>query len=107
MEVVALMVDNIARDGRLLWPVQQFIRALEPALMQLALSDPRFFSHKEHAARRLLQDITDRSLAFNSPEAPGFQSFMRSLMNIAGPLATATIEGADDFEHVLQQLHAK
>lgn len=107
MEVVALMVDNIARDGRLLWPVQQFIRALEPALIQLAVADPRFFSHKEHAARRLLQDITDRSLAFNSPEAPGFQSFMRSLMNIAGPLATATIDGPDDFEHVLQQLHAK
>ena len=76
MEVVALMVDNIARDTRLLWPVQQFIRALEPALMQLALSDPRFFSHKEHAARRLLQDITDRSQAFNSPEAPGFQSLV-------------------------------
>ncbi|MDR6152934.1 hypothetical protein QF021_001023 [Acidovorax delafieldii] len=107
MEVVALMVDNIARDPRLLWPVQQFIRALEPALMQLALSDPRFFSHKEHAARRLLQDITDRSQAFNSPEAPGFQSFMRSLMHIAGPLATATIDSADDFEQVLQQLHAK
>ncbi len=66
----------IARDTRLLWPVQQFIRALEPALMQLALSDPRFFSHKEHAARRLLQDITDRSQAFNSPEAPGFQSLV-------------------------------
>lgn len=107
MEVVALMVDNIARDSRLLWPVQQFIRALEPALMQLALADPRFFSHKEHPARHLLQDITDRSLAFNSPEAPGFQSFMRSLMNIAGPLASATIEGPDDFEQVLQQLHAK
>lgn len=107
MEVVALMVDNIARDSRLLWPVQQFVRALEPALMQLALADPRFFSHKEHSARRLLQDITDRSLAFNSTEAPGFQSFMRSLMNIAGPLATATIEGPHDFEQVLQQLHAK
>ncbi|MBU0748886.1 MAG: DUF1631 domain-containing protein [Gammaproteobacteria bacterium] len=106
MEVVALMVDNIARDTRLLWPVQQFIRALEPALMQLAVADPRFFSHKEHAARRLLQDITDRSLAFNSTDAPGFQSFMRSLMNLAGPLATATIEGPDDFEHALQQLHA-
>lgn len=107
MEVVALMVDNIARDTRLQWPVQQFIRALEPALMQLALSDPRFFSHKEHAARRLLQDIADRSQAFDSPEAPGFQSFMRSLMQIAGPLATATIESAEDFEQVLRQLHAK
>lgn len=107
MEVVSLMVDNIARDTRLLWPVQQFIRALEPALMQLVLADPRFFSHKEHAARRLLQDITDRSLAFGSAEDAGFQSFMRSLMNIAGPLATATIEGPEDFEQALEQLHAK
>ncbi|CAN7662524.1 DUF1631 family protein [Acidovorax sp. LjRoot117] len=107
MEVVALMVDNIARDARLLWPVQQFVRAMEPALLQLALADPRFFSHKEHPARRLLQDITDRSQAFDSVEAAGFQSFMRSLMNIAGPLSTATIEGPDDFEQVLQQLHAK
>ena len=107
MEVVALMVDNIARDARLLWPVQQFVRAMEPALLQLALADPRFFSHKEHPARRLLQDITERSLAFDSTEATGFQSFMRSLMNIAGPLATATVEGPDDFEAVLQQLHAK
>lgn len=107
MEVVSLMVDNIARDPRLMWPVQQFIRALEPALMQLALADPRFFSHKEHSARRLLQDITERSLGFTGTESPGFQSFMRSLMNIAGPLATGTIDGPQDFEQVLEQLHAK
>lgn len=107
MEVVALMVDNIAHDNRLPWPVQQFVRALEPALIQLALGDPRFFSNKEHPARRLLQDIADRSMAFNGPEAPGFKRFMRSLMDIAGPLATATIEGADDFEQVRQQLHAQ
>jgi len=105
-EVVALMVDNIAHDTRLLWPVQQFVQALEPALLQLALADPRFFSDKEHPARRLLQEITDRSLAFNSVEASGFQDFMRSLMDIAGPLSSATIEGPQDFEHVLQQLHA-
>ncbi|MDY0107751.1 MAG: DUF1631 family protein, partial [Giesbergeria sp.] len=40
MEVVALMVDNIAHDGRLLWPVQQLVKELEPALLQLALADP-------------------------------------------------------------------
>lgn len=107
MEVVSLMVDNIARDQRLLWPVQQFIRALEPALMQLALADPRFFSHKEHAARRLLQDITERSLGFSDAQAPEFQSFMRSLMRIAGPLAAATIDGEHDFAQVLEALQAR
>lgn len=106
MEVVALMVDNMARDGRLLWPVQQFIRALEPALLQLALADPRFFNDKQHPARRLLQEITDRSLAFDSLEAPGFESFMQPLIEIASPLATAHIDSQEPFETILQQLQA-
>ena len=104
MEVATLMVDNIARDPRLAWPVQQFIRALEPALMQMALADPRFFSNREHSARRLLQEITERSLAFNGPEDTGFQRFMHTLMDIAGPLASATIESPEDFERPLQEL---
>lgn len=106
MEVVSLMVDNIARDSRLLWPVQQFIRTLEPALLQLALADPRFFNDKEHAARRLLQEITSRSLAFNSQQAPEFKAFLQSLLEIAGPLASADIDGPEPFEHALQQLQA-
>lgn len=106
MEVVALMVDNMARDSRLLWPVQQFLRALEPALLQLALADPRFFSDKEHPARRLLQEITDRSLAFDSLEAPGFESFMQPLIEIASPLATADIDSQEPFEAILQALQA-
>lgn len=106
MEVVALMVDNMARDHRLLWPVQQFIRALEPALLQLALADPRFFNDKQHPARRLLQEITDRSLAFDSLEAPGFESFMQPLMEIASPLATAHIDSQEPFEATLEQLQA-
>ena len=106
MEVVALMVDNMARDSRLLWPVQQIVRALEPALLQLALADPRFFSDKEHPARRLLQEITDRSLAFDHIEAPGFESFMQPLIDIATPLASAHVEGKEPFENALQQLQA-
>lgn len=106
MEVVALMVDNMARDGRLLWPVQQFIRALEPALLQLALADPRFFNDKQHPARRLLQEITDRSLAFDSLEAPGFETFMQPLIEIASPLATAHIDSQEPFEKILDQLQA-
>ena len=104
LEVVALMVDNIAHDGRLLWPVQQLVKELEPALRQLALADPRFFSDKEHPARRLLQEMTDRSLAFDSLEAHGFESFMQPLIDIARPLANAPIEGKEPFEHALEQL---
>ncbi|HTH80547.1 MAG TPA: DUF1631 family protein, partial [Ramlibacter sp.] len=42
-EVVRLMMDTIAADTRLLAPVQQCVRDLEPALLRLALDDPRFF----------------------------------------------------------------
>lgn len=106
MEVVALMVENITHDNRLLWPVQQIVKALEPALLQLALADPRFFSDRGHPARRLLQEITDRSLAFDSLEAPGFESFMQPLIDTARPLATARIDGKEPFEDVLQRLQA-
>lgn len=106
MEVVALMLENIARDDRLLPPVQQFVRTLEPALLQLAIIDPRFFSQKDHPARRLLQDITERSLAFAHPQSPGFDAFMQTLLDTAGPLVSATIDSQAPFAQVLAQLQA-
>lgn len=107
MEVVALMLDNLARDGRLLWPVQQFLRTLEPALLQLAVVDPRFFSHKEHPARRLLQEITDRSLAYPHTKAPGFEDFMQTLLHIAESLNSADIRSQTPFAQALEQLQAR
>ena len=104
LEVVALMVDNIARDSRLLAPVQDLVKQLEPTLLQLALVDPRFFSDKEHPARRLLQEITDRSLAFESVDSRGFASYMQPLLDIAQPLATMTIQSEEPFSQVLSQL---
>lgn len=104
LEVVAMMVDNIARDSRLLAPVQRLVRDLEPALLQLALADPRFFSDREHPARRLLQEVTDRSLAFDSEQARGFATYLQPLMEIAQPLATAHIENEEPFAAALQQL---
>lgn len=106
-EVVAMMVDNLAQDPRLLPPVQQVVRELEPALMQLATADPRFFSDSEHPARCLLQEITDRSLAFDNVQAPGFESFLLALHETALPLIQAPIHGKEDFEPVLSQLQRR
>lgn len=104
MEVVALMLENIAHDGRLLWPVQQLVKTLEPALLKLAIADPRFFSDKDHPARRLLQEMTDRSLAFESLEAPGFESFMQPLIDAVRPLTDAVVQDKEPFAHALHQL---
>ena len=58
VEVVALMVDNIVRDPRLLAPVQALVAELEPALLRLVRHDPRFFTDRQHPARRLLHEIS-------------------------------------------------
>lgn len=101
LEVVSLMLDNIAHDPRLLDPVQHVIRSLEPALLRLALADPRFFSEKHHPARQLLQELTHRSLAFNAVGSSGFDAFLQELQAAVAPLATAEIKDDEPFERVL------
>jgi hypothetical protein len=101
LEVVSLMVENIANDERLLVPIQNVIRNLEPALLRLAMVDPRFFSEKEHPARCLLQEITQRSLAFGAIGSISFDQFFKPLQSILGPLAESPIESAQPFELAL------
>ena len=104
LEVVAMMVDNMAHDPRLLGPVQQIVAALEPALMRLAMADPRFFSHKQHPARRLLHEITHRSIAFESVDSRGFSGFMEPLREAVAPLAEGEVGTAEPFDQVLTRL---
>lgn len=106
LEVVALMVDSICHDQRLLAPVQHLVARLEPALLRLALVDPRFFSHKQHPARRLLHEITHRSIAFESVDSRGFSGFMEPLQDAVLPLADGPIEGAEPFDQALERLFA-
>ncbi|MEP6971063.1 MAG: DUF1631 family protein [Betaproteobacteria bacterium] len=106
LEVVALMVDNICHDRRLLRPVQQLVARLEPALLRLALVDPRFFSHKQHPARRLLHEITHRSIAFESVDSRGFSGFMEPLHDAVMPLADGAIDNAEPFDQALARLVA-
>ncbi|MEP6792008.1 MAG: DUF1631 family protein, partial [Ramlibacter sp.] len=104
LEVVNLMVENIANDARLLPPVQQAVRDLEPALLRLALRDPRFFSDKKHPARRLLEQMTQRSLAWESIAAPGFGDFFEPLQQAVEALLATRIDGAEPFEFALTSL---
>ena len=104
LEVVNLMVENIAGDKRLLAPVQQVVRELEPALLRLALIDPRFFSDKMHPARRLLEQMTQRSLAWQDASAPAFQAFMEPLTQAVQALANMPIESVEPFDFALKTL---
>lgn len=104
LEVVHLMVDNIAADVRLLPPVQQLVRALEPALLRLALADPRFFSDRKHPARRLLEQMTQRSMAWQAVDAPGFTAFVEPLQQAVDVLLSTRTTGAEPFAFALRTL---
>jgi hypothetical protein len=74
-EVVSMLVENICHDPRLLPRVVAWIKTLEAPLQALVSVDNGFFNDKGHPARRLLDDVTERSLGFASEEAEGFEPF--------------------------------
>lgn len=104
LEVVHLMVGNLAADPRLLPAVRAVVRELEPPLLRLALADPRFFSDKSHPARQLLQEITQRSLAWSSQHDAGFPAFMDTLQQATDALLDARANGPEAFEIALLAL---
>lgn len=107
LEVVQLMLDNLARDPRLLEPVQALVRSMEPALLRLSLVDPRFFSDKLHPARELLLQVTQRSLAFSHAHAQGLTDFLSEVRAELDPLARMHIEDAEPFQQALDKLNAQ
>lgn len=104
LEVVHLMIDHLAGDPRLLPAVRDIVRDLEPPLLRLALVDPRFFSDREHPARRLLEQLTQRSLAWTSPDQPGFSGFMEGLQQATEALLDAGGTGPETFDIALSAL---
>lgn len=105
-EVVRLMLDNLAQDERLLPSIRQQIKGLEPALLKLARSDPRFFSDRKHPARQLLDKLTHRSLAYPAEREEGFDVFYQSVAAAVRELAASQGE-TEDFARVLQMLQAQ
>ena len=101
IEVVGLMIEQMASDERLLAPVRQMIANAEPAFLRLAVTDPRFFSDKSHPARKLLEAITRASLGYASENAAGFPEFLQNLREVAVLLADERVSDSEDFDRLL------
>ena len=89
-EVIRLMVENLTQDERLLSPIRQLLQQLEPQLIALGNKDQRFFADREHAARKLIDSITHRSLAFSAADDFGFAEFYQSVKLVLGSLSQPT-----------------
>lgn len=93
-EVVGLMIDQLVNDERLLLPVRMQLRALEPALLQLARSDPRFFIDRRHAARQLLDRVVQRSLACRAEDDEAIADFASCVSDAVNALSRSAGDAA-------------
>lgn len=107
IEVVGLMIEQMASDERLLLPVRQIIANAEPAFLRLAVTDPRFFSEKIHPARRLLEAITSASLGYASENAAGFSEFLQHLREVAVLLENKSFSDSEHFARLLQDFERR
>lgn len=105
-EVVSLMLRTIADDVRLLAPVREMVMQLKPALLHLAKTEPRFFADRNNPARRLLDAITARSLAFSSEQDTGFSAFALELHLTVQSLQTPSPGLADRVAQRVAQMES-
>nr|MCU0764191.1 DUF1631 domain-containing protein [Hydrogenophaga sp.] len=104
-EVVTFMLKRVSEDQRLLPAVRQGLLDMKPALLQLARSDPRFFADRQNPARRLLDAVTARALAFTSEQDPDYEAFARQVHGMQRELQKPGTDLASRFARLLETLN--
>jgi hypothetical protein len=104
-EVVTLLLRRISEDKRLQAPVRHLILELKAPMLQLARTDPRFFADRMNPARRLLDAVTARSLAFASEQDYGFEPFASQLRDIVQALQVPGPHLAERFPEMLARFN--
>ncbi|HMN56467.1 MAG TPA: DUF1631 family protein [Ottowia sp.] len=98
LDAVRALINQVAGDERMLAPVREAFVALEPALLRMALDDPRFFGDEAHPARLLVEAIAQRSFKYNDEFAPEFERFMTPVRTAVRELVALPAATPSDFE---------
>jgi hypothetical protein len=104
LDVVRKLVNQVARDPLLLAPVREAVVALEPALLQQAMTQPRFFGEDAHPARRLVESVAQRSFRYNDEFSEEFDSFFAPVREAFRTLNEHASEDPKAFGEALEQL---
>lgn len=104
LDLVRLMVEQVASDPLLLAPVREAVVALEPALLRLVLPEPRYFHQQGHAARALVEHISARSFRYNDEFSPEFAAFFAPVRDAINALNAMRVDHPLMFAHVLADL---
>jgi hypothetical protein len=106
LDLVRKLVGQVARDALLLAPVREAVVALEPALLRLALAQPRYFGDTDHPARRLVEQVAQRSFRFNDEFGEDFAAFVDPVREAINELNTANTDDPAPFARALERLSA-
>jgi hypothetical protein len=104
-EVVRLMLDKLIQHEKLLPEVRGAAAELEPVLLDIAGSDPRYFSDRQHPARQVLDWLVYRGLSFKSDDDPVFRRFLESVASAVDVLQRPGVDAAR-FSTVLRILQS-
>lgn len=107
LDAVRTLVAQVAGDERVLAPVREAFVALEPALLRLAMSDPRFFGDEQHAARRFIEAVAQRSFKYNDEFSEEFEDFMAPVRDAVRELDALPEATEADFAERLQAFETR
>ena len=77
--VMAVLMDNICEDPRILGTVRHELRRLRDPVITIADRDPSVLTNPDHPARAFIETIVSRSMAYVSEEDPGCVAFLSPL----------------------------
>lgn len=106
LDLVRTLVAQVASDPLLLAPVREAVVALEPALLRLALGNPRFFNEDNHPGRRLLEGVAQRSFKYNDEFSSEFEAFFLPVQKAFNDLNSNGSSEPEPFAQVLSRLKA-
>ena len=107
LDAVRALIDQVAGDVRVLPPVREAFVALEPALLRMALRDPRFMGDEQHPARRMVEAIAQRSFKYNDEFSSEFNAFIEPVRAAVRALDEQKTAAAQDFERHLKELQER
>jgi hypothetical protein len=107
LDLVRKLVNQVANDPLLLAPVREAVVALEPALLRLALAQPRYFGDQDHPARCLVEQVAQRSFRHNDEFSDGFLAFMKNVSEAFNWLNDLQSEDSQPFASALARLNGQ
>ncbi len=101
-ELLGDMLSVLTQSPRIPPALRQLVRDFELPLSRLVKRDAAFFTHPDHAARKLLDSMILRGSAYPADKPAALERFMHLASETLRYLMVMPVHDATAFEHVFQ-----